>query len=164
MDRDKRLITSMLLIAFVVILATIGRVTAQPYAGAHFSPDCYTPLSGDLYRFYYLYHADGVDTFDVTNSEPITTAQGWHYQAGHIDGVSSITVLFVSQTVEGESQEVRFNVGMMRECVDSVGVPTPDVNPTPTIEAVDDCPAWSVESATGRMLCLWGLPRVGEWQ
>jgi hypothetical protein len=150
-----------LLVLFVCIR---GLNAQQPYAGAHFSPDCYTPLDGDLYRFYYLYYADGVDTFDITDSEPITTAQGWHYQAGHIDGGASITVLFVSQTVESESQEVRFNVGMMRECVDSVGVPTPDITPTPTIEAVDTCPAWSVDGDKGGMLCLWELPRVGEWQ
>lgn len=33
----------------------------------------------------------------------------------------------------------------------------PTVEPTPTD---DNCPAWSVESATGNLICLWELPRA----
>ena len=41
--------------------------------------------------------------------------------------------------------------------------PTPEPPATPT-PAPPVCPAWSIDAATGGLICLWDLPLVGEYQ
>lgn len=159
MDRDKRFVWSVILVAFVLsILGMAHNAHAQEPVETLFNYGCYEPLETG-YRFHYGYWSDGVDTYTVTDGAVVTTAAGWHDDVGTFDGDAAALVIFANDT---QSQEMLFNVATLATC-EPVVIPTPppDVQLNTTS---DTCPAWAVDGATGGKVCLWGLPRVGEWQ
>lgn len=169
MGQTKSRITAALLGA-ALLLSTLPAHAQEPVT-TMFTVGCYDTLPDDRYRFHFDYWSDGVEAFDVSGGGVVVTESGWHTSAGYVEGGYALAILLVGAS---GTQELSFHTERLTPC-EPVVIPTaestPDVelnltsdvvfNPTPQ---VDDCPAWSVESATGRMICLYDLPKIGDYQ
>ena len=167
-----------LFLLFVCFVAS--RISAQDNPPVHtqFSAGCIEALGELHYRIHFGYVSDGVEAFNVAFENVnngaafintpgrITTAAGvhdeWYLDAHTVDSPYTFTVTFNNGT---DSHVVALNTWTRPACSDGQYPPDADATPEPPSETVtDDCPAWALESATGKMICLWRLPKVGDWQ
>lgn len=139
-----------------------------------FSAGCVERL-GDLhYRIHFGYVSDGEDLYTaqfikpdgsaafINTPEVVRTQPGVHddwYLDAHVEDTAFVfSVIFTSQT---NLATVSLNTWDVPPCADGQYGDYIPATPEPVI---DDCPAWSRDSATGGIICLWDLPRVGDWQ
>lgn len=144
-----------LLIVLLFVVFASQPAAAQPPVTTQFLFGCATAEGVEL-----GYWSDGDSVWAVTTETDgipttIETTAGLHEGVWVVTGGAH---LVISNDYEVHTFDV---YGVACESV-GTQTPEPDVQPTLTPQ-VDHCPAWSLESATGNMICLWELPRVGEW-
>ena len=173
-DRGYRVIVAVFLIAVVLSILGIwydvvnAQDAPEPIVTT-FTAHCYT-VQGDKLTAYFGYSSNGVEHW-LGSGYDVTT------QAGDYPDALSVTVdllpapnlpdVTLGRYVEYQdaamavfngvdtTQTIHFDVSILPVC------DAPTVTPVPT---VDTCPAWAVDSATGGKVCLWSLPKGGEWQ
>lgn len=168
------------ILLILLVLAVTNRTKAQdnPPVYTQFSAGCVETLGELHYRIHFGYVSDGVESFDVSFGNPnngaafintpgrITTAAGvhdeWYLDAHTADSPYTFTVTFSN----AERVDVlNLNTWTRPACSEGQYAPDADATPEPAPETVtDDCPAWAVDGTHGGMVCLWRLPKVGDWQ
>lgn len=170
--RFKITINIWFIVALVLFVLYIQKANAQDLPTpivTKFSPHCYT-VTDDALTVYFGYVSNGIEHW-IGSGYDVTT------QAGDYPDALSITVdllpapdlpdVTLGRYIEYQdaamaafngidaTQTIHFDVSILPVC------DAPTITPVPT---VDTCPAWAVDSATGGKVCLWGLPKAGDWQ
>jgi hypothetical protein len=156
---------------FILLIVMVQAAAAQPVEPpiyTQFAVGCIERL-GDLhYRIHFGYASDGVEAFTVGFTNPnngtafinapgrFSTSPGEHddwYLDGHSE--DSPYTFGVTFTSEAGVHTLDLHTWDVPACTDGQ---YPDIVPVTPEPVVGNCPAWSYESATGNVICLWDLP------
>ena len=171
-DRGYRFIVAVFLIAVVLSILGIwyevvnAQDAPEPIVTT-FTVHCYS-VQGDKLTVYFGYSSNGVEHW-LGSGYDVTT------QAGNYPDALSMTVDLLPapdlpDVTLGRYVEYQDAAMAVFNGVDTVQTIHFDLSAMPLCgEAAvplqqDTCPAWAINGATGDRVCLWSLPRVGEWQ
>lgn len=161
-----------ILIIFIVIGMQVA-VAQQPIY-TQFEVGCIERLGDIHYRIHFGYVSDGVEAFTVEFTNPnegtafintpssFSTSPGehddWYLDAHSEDSGYIFEVLFTS---DAGWHTLALHTWNLPECAADQYADAVPATPEPVI---GDCPAWSYESATGNVICLWDLPYARDGQ
>lgn len=159
------------LLILLVVYMGVKRANAQDAPEptvTTFAPHCYTITDNQL-TAYFGYTSNGVDRYFGSGYD-VTT------QAGEYPDALSVTVeafpapdlpvITLGHYVEYQGAMAAFN-GITDTVTISFDLSTLPICGTPTVSPlpqVDSCPAYALDSSSGQSVCLWSLPRVGDYQ
>jgi hypothetical protein len=185
MSKDQRGFRVFAFLFVAAILLSIfglwyGVTEAQDKAPTQFGNTCLEEMNNGRFRVHFGYYAERIETYSIGLLKPVgsvatlstgntvTTAVGIH-QDWYMETVDSekSSLFMIGFANDFGSQRVEFKANELTKCQKSAQVETiatPEPTPPPIKAKDDECPAYAVDSASGNKVCLWSLPKAGDYQ